>query len=74
MQSLPTFDAPTAVVLLVLLASAATGLIAVVAKQLRIYASHRAELALKRDLVERGLSIEEIERVIAARSSQASGR
>jgi hypothetical protein len=42
--------------------------VAILATQIRKYASHRHELELKRDLVERGLSIDEIERVIAARS------
>jgi hypothetical protein len=45
------------------------GLITALAAQVRKYASHRHELEFKRDLVERGLSIDEIERVVAARSS-----
>ena len=47
----------------------AVGLITALAAQVRKYASHRHELEFKRDLVERGLSIDEIERVVAAKSS-----
>jgi len=47
------------------------GLITTVAAQVRKYASHRHELEFKRDLVERGLSIDEIERVVAAKSSSS---
>jgi hypothetical protein len=46
----------------------AAGAITALAAQVRKYASHRHELEFKRDLVERGLSIEEIERVVAAKS------
>ena len=44
-----------------------TGLLTSIATELRKYGSHRHELDLKRELVERGLSVEEIERIIAAR-------
>jgi hypothetical protein len=47
------------------------GLFTALAAQVRKYASHRHELEFKRDLVERGLSIDEIERVVAARSSSS---
>ena len=47
------------------------GLITTVAAQFRKYVSHRHELEFKRDLVERGLSIDEIERVVAAKSSSS---
>ena len=36
--------------------------------EIRKYASRRHELEVKRDMVERGLSAEEIERVIAVKS------
>ena len=56
-------------VVLLILGGAATGVITSLAKQLRKYGCFRQEVALKRELVERGLSVDEIERVIAAKSS-----
>ena len=55
------------VVLIVLIGSLCT-LIGTIASQLRIFANHRADIHLKRELVERGLSVDEIERVIQAKS------
>ena len=42
------------------------------AAQIRKYVCFRHELEFKRDMVERGLSIDEIERVVAAKSSRDS--
>ncbi len=56
------------VFVLVPLAFIATCLVGVVAREVRKYASQRHELEVKRDLVERGLNVEEIERVIAAKT------
>jgi hypothetical protein len=44
-------------------------LIGSIAKQFRKYGCYRQEVALKRDLVERGLSVDEIERVVGAKSA-----
>lgn len=52
-----------------ILGGAATGVITSLAKQLRKYGCFRQEIALKRELVDRGLTVEEIERVIAAKST-----
>jgi hypothetical protein len=35
--------------------------------QVARYASHRAELSFKRELVDRGLSVDEIERIVSAK-------
>jgi cell division protein FtsL len=64
---------PWNMIVLVMLISCAASVVKVIAKQSRTYASHRAEMNLKRDLVERGLSVDEIERVIAARSATGNG-
>ncbi len=53
---------------LVVLISVGGGVIASIATQLRKYGSHRVDMQLKRELVERGLSAEEIERIVAAKS------
>lgn len=71
----PLVNLPTPfnmIVLVVLIASAAS-VISCIAKQVRRYGCLRQELDLKRELVERGLSAEEIERIVAAKSS-ASGK
>ena len=57
-----------AIVLICVTASAVTS----IAKQIRKYACHRNEVEFKRDLVERGLSIDEIERIIVAKGSATS--
>jgi hypothetical protein len=56
-------------ILLLPVAFVGLALIAVIASQVRKYACYRHELEFKRDLVERGLSIDEIERVVAAKTS-----
>ena len=53
----------------IVLICVAASVITSIAKQLRKYACHRNEVELKRDLVERGLSVEEIERIVAAKGS-----
>jgi hypothetical protein len=55
------------IVLVVLIGSIATA-IGTIVKQVRVYASHRQEVELKRDLLERGMSAGEIEQVIRAHS------
>ena len=57
-----------ALVLLVVIARVITE----IAKQIRKFGCYQQEIALKRDLVERGLSVDEIERIVAAKSSTTS--
>jgi len=57
------------VVLIVLMGSLCT-LLGTIAAQVRIFVSHRADVQLKRELVERGLSVEEIERVVRAKGPE----
>jgi len=56
----------------IVLICVAASVITSIAKQLRKYGCHRNEVEFKRDLVERGLSIEEIERIVAAKGSATS--
>ena len=56
-------------IVLIVLICVASGVITSIAKQLRKFGCHRNETMLKRELVERGLSVDEIERVIAAKSA-----
>jgi hypothetical protein len=49
-------------------------LIGHIVEELRKYACHRNDVELKRDLVDRGLSAEDIERIVAAKSAPAKGK
>jgi len=56
-------------IVLLVLGSVAAGVVTSIAKQVRKFGCFRQEVELKRDLVERGLSVEEIERLIKAKST-----
>jgi len=61
----PPFNMIVLVVLIVTAGSIVKG----IAKYIRQYACHRNELEFKRDLLERGMSANEIEQVIKARGA-----
>jgi hypothetical protein len=67
-QSILHLETPFNWLSLMGLSAFAFGTLATVVKQIRKFASHAMELRFKRDLIERGLSIDEIERVLAAAS------
>jgi hypothetical protein len=67
-QSIINIQSPFNMIVVVVLIGSVAGVIGTIAKQIRKFACHRGEMQLKRELVERGLSVEEIERVIAAKS------
>ncbi len=69
---LRTLGAPWHMVIIVVFLTTVAGLIGSLAKQIRKYACHRRETELKSDLVARGLSVDEIERVVAAKSHYVS--
>jgi hypothetical protein len=72
-QSVTNLPTPFNMIVLVVLISCAAGVITSIAKQIRKYGSHRQELDFKRELVERGMSVDEIERIIAATGPATSG-
>lgn len=57
---------PFNMIVLIVLLTAGASVIKVVAMQVRRYFVHRHELEFKRELIDRGLSGDEIERVIRA--------
>ncbi len=69
-QSILNIQTPFNMIVLVVLITSIAGAVGTIATQIRKYVSHRHELELKRDLVSRGLSVEEIERVLAAKSGR----
>jgi hypothetical protein len=67
-QSILHLETPFNWLSLMGLAGFAFGAVTAVVTQIRKFADHALDVRFKRDLVERGLSVEEIERVLAAAS------
>ena len=63
--------APFSMVVMIVLISCAAGAIKIVATEIRKFGCHRQDIDFKREMVDRGLSAEEIERILAAGSSGA---
>lgn len=57
---------PFNMIVLVVLIGCIAGVIGTFAKEIRKYACHTQDIAFKRELVERGLDGDEIERIVAA--------
>lgn len=66
---LPT---PFNMIVMVVLIGCVTGVIKGIAWQIRKYGCHRQDIDFKRELVDRGLSADEIERIVKAQSSEKS--
>jgi hypothetical protein len=68
-EAFNNLGAPWNMIVLVVLISGLGSAVKTIAKQTRGYACHRVDMNLKRELVERGLSADEIERIVAAKST-----
>jgi hypothetical protein len=68
LHSLLNIQSPFNMIVLVVLIGSVVGLLSTIVVQVRLYAAHRADVQLKRELVERGLNADEIERVVAAKT------
>jgi hypothetical protein len=68
-QAIMSMGSPWNMIVLVVLITCTTGVFTSMFKQIRKYGCHRRDVDLKRELVERGLSVEEIERIVAAKGS-----
>ena len=66
-ESITTIQPPFNMIVLVVLIVTAGSLVGGIANQVRKYAGHRQELELKRELLDRGLGADEIERIVRAR-------
>jgi hypothetical protein len=71
LHSLLNIPTPFNMIVLVILIGSTAKLISAFATQIRHFAIHRTEMNFKRELVERGLSVDEIERVVAAKSASS---
>jgi hypothetical protein len=65
-DSIVSIQPPFNMIVLITLIAATVGAVAAAAQQIRHWACHRQELALKRELIEHGLSADEIVKVIEA--------
>ena len=72
-QSLINIPIPFNMIVLVVLFGSLASAIGAIAWQISTFACHRQELAFKRELVERGLSAEEIERIVQAHTPVKTG-
>jgi hypothetical protein len=68
-ESIMSMPAPFNMIVMIVLIGAVAGAVKLVATEIRRFGCHRQEIDFKREMVERGLSAEEIERILAAGSS-----
>jgi hypothetical protein len=66
-HSITSIGAPFNMIVLIVLLMTIGTVIGTTVKQIRKYACQRQELEFKRDLLDRGMGAEEIERVVRAR-------
>lgn len=65
-----SIQTPFNMIVLIVLFGSLAGVLTGIAAQIRKYGSHRHDIEFKRELVDRGLSAEEIERIIKARPDE----
>jgi hypothetical protein len=66
LDSIMSMQAPFNMIVLIVLIGCTAGVIGSIAKQIRKIACHRQELEFKRELIDRGMSADEVERVVRA--------
>ena len=65
-----SIQTPFNMIVLVVLFGSVAGVLGGIAPQIRKYGCHRQDVDFKRELVDRGLSADEIERIIQARPGE----
>jgi hypothetical protein len=73
-QSITNIPAPFNMIVLVVLIVMAASLVGTIATQVRKWACHRQEIEFKRELLDRGMGVEEIERMVQAKSSTSDSK
>jgi len=71
-QQISTLPAPFNMVVLLVLIIMGTGVITSLMKQIRKFACHRQDVEFKREMLDRGLSADEIEQIIRAKVPEKS--
>ena len=61
-------------IVMIVLIGCVTGVLCEIAKQIRKYGCHRQDIELKRELVERGLGAEEIDRIVSTQPKGNGGQ
>ncbi len=67
-ELMKSVQSPFDMVVYITLIVCGSGVLTSIFKQIREYACHRQEMEFKRELLDRGMSVEEIEQVVRARS------
>ena len=67
--SLPT---PFNMIVLIVLIGAISGIVTTIVKQVGAYAQQRQDLSFKRELIDRGMSADEVQGVVEARTPSTS--
>ena len=68
-----SMQVPFNMIVLIVMFGCMAGVITAIAAEIRKYVCHRQDIDFKRELVDRGLSGEEIERIVSARTPDNSG-
>jgi hypothetical protein len=66
-KAIVSIPVPFNMIVLIVLIGSAAGVLTGIATQIRKYTCHRQEIDFKRELVDRGLAADEIERIVNAR-------
>ena len=72
-EAISDIPPPFNMIVFCVLICAVAGVCTQVAKELRLYVCYRAELELKREMVDRGYTSKEIDEVIRSKSPSAAG-
>ena len=70
MQGVLHLQTPFNMVVIIVMMSVGAGVITTLITQIRKYASHRQELEFKREMLDRGLSVDEIEKIVQAKGQE----
>ncbi len=70
MQGVLQLPTPFNMVVIIVMISVVAGVLTTLITQIRKYAGHRQELEFKREMLDRGLSVDEIEQIVQAKGQE----
>ena len=68
-DSIATLPTPFNMIVFVVLIGSVAGVIATVTKEVRIFLCHRDEMELKREMLDRGMGLQEIDRAMQGKAT-----
>ena len=68
-DSIAALPTPFNMIVFVVLIGSVAGVIGAVTKEVRIFLCHRDEMELKREMLDRGMGLQEIDRVMQAKAT-----